>query len=111
MMVGRTIASMIASESIRMVFSAAPIGPCGSRIFIVEPESGTGGNATAARWFHGHTMTSIAFATASRYDCAKPPTFFRLLELRNWRDADARRRQRGHPGSIADAARIDHRIV
>ena len=32
--VGSTIASMIVSESIRMVFSAAPIGPCGSRIFI-----------------------------------------------------------------------------
>jgi len=41
-MVGRTIASMIASESIRMVFSAAPIGPCGSRIFIAEPGNGTG---------------------------------------------------------------------
>ena len=36
--VGRTIASMIASESIRMVLSAAPIGPCGSRMFIAEPE-------------------------------------------------------------------------
>ena len=34
MMVGTTIASMIAIESIRMVFSAAAIGPCGSRIFI-----------------------------------------------------------------------------
>src|SRR4051794_29488436 len=33
-MVGSTIASMIASESTRMDFSAAPIGPCGSRMFI-----------------------------------------------------------------------------
>jgi hypothetical protein len=32
--VGKTIASMIPTESIRMVFWAAPIGPCGSRIFI-----------------------------------------------------------------------------
>ena len=36
-MVGSTIASMIAMESIRMVLSAAPIGPCGSRMFIAEP--------------------------------------------------------------------------
>src|SRR5258707_6903540 len=47
--VGSTIASMIASESIRMVFSATPIGPCGSRIFIAEPENGTGNNGVAAR--------------------------------------------------------------
>src|SRR5882757_4272253 len=38
MMVGTTIASMIATESIRMVLSAAPMGPCGSRIFIAEPD-------------------------------------------------------------------------
>jgi hypothetical protein len=30
---------MIPTESIRMVFSAAPIGPCGSRIFIARPET------------------------------------------------------------------------
>ena len=48
MMVGSTIASMIATESIRMVFSAAPIGPCGSRMFIAEPELGTRTNAAAA---------------------------------------------------------------
>jgi hypothetical protein len=30
-MVGSTIASMIATESIGMAVSAAPIGPCGSR--------------------------------------------------------------------------------
>src|SRR5580704_4016086 len=34
MMVGITIASMIAIESIRIVLSAAVIGPCGSRMFI-----------------------------------------------------------------------------
>src|ERR1700760_2628408 len=39
MMVGITIASMIAIESMRMVFSAAPIGPCGSRMFIGAPNS------------------------------------------------------------------------
>src|SRR5258705_13832326 len=33
-MVGSTIASMIAIESIKIVLSAAAIGPCGSRIFI-----------------------------------------------------------------------------
>src|SRR5580704_2253303 len=33
-MVGSTIASMIAIESIRICLSAAAIGPCGSRIFI-----------------------------------------------------------------------------
>jgi hypothetical protein len=38
-MVGNTIASMIAMESIRMVLSAAAIGPCGSRIFIAEPSN------------------------------------------------------------------------
>src|ERR1700722_9491310 len=32
--VGKTIASMIAIESIRMTLSAAATGPCGSRIFI-----------------------------------------------------------------------------
>ena len=32
--VGSTIASMIAIESIRMVLSAAATGPCGSRMFI-----------------------------------------------------------------------------
>ena len=32
--VGKTIASMIAIESIRMTFSAAATGPCGSRMFI-----------------------------------------------------------------------------
>src|SRR6185437_2836794 len=37
MMVGTTIASMMATESIRMVFSAAATGPCGSRIFIGAP--------------------------------------------------------------------------
>src|SRR5580704_19694757 len=59
MIVGSTIASMIATESIRMVFSAAPIGPCGSRMFIAEPYHGTGANAAAAgtfpgRWKRGH---------------------------------------------------------
>src|ERR1700748_1986407 len=34
MMVGTTIASMIAIESIRIVLSAAATGPCGSRIFL-----------------------------------------------------------------------------
>src|ERR1700719_4332724 len=33
-MVGTTIASMIAIESIRIILSAAAIGPCGSRMFI-----------------------------------------------------------------------------
>src|SRR5260221_11670813 len=46
-MVGSTIASMIASESIRMVLSAAPIGPCGSRVFIAAPENGTAINGAA----------------------------------------------------------------
>src|SRR6201994_1957557 len=36
-MVGSTIASMMAIESIRIVFSAAAIGPCGSRMFIGAP--------------------------------------------------------------------------
>src|SRR5258708_14939250 len=48
---GITIASMIASESIRMVLSAAPIGPCGSRIFIAAPENGTAINGAADRRF------------------------------------------------------------
>jgi hypothetical protein len=39
-MVGSTIASMIASESIRMVLSAAPIGPCGSRMHHRTPRIG-----------------------------------------------------------------------
>src|ERR1700749_1160799 len=34
MMVGTTIASMIAIESIRIILLAAAIGPCGSRMFI-----------------------------------------------------------------------------
>src|SRR3954454_8873045 len=50
--VGTTIASMIATESIRIVASAAPIGPCGSRIFIAAPENGTATNGEAARRFH-----------------------------------------------------------
>src|SRR5579872_2525971 len=33
-MVGTTIASMMAIESIRMVFSAAATGPCGSKMFM-----------------------------------------------------------------------------
>src|SRR5215212_10711613 len=52
MIVGTTIASMIATESIRIVASAAPIGPCGSRIFIAAPENGTATNGEAARRFH-----------------------------------------------------------
>src|SRR5215212_8768732 len=52
MIVGTTIASMMATESIRMVLSAAPTGPCGSRIFIAEPENGTATNGAAARRFH-----------------------------------------------------------
>src|SRR3954447_23961845 len=38
-MVGTTIANMIATESIRIVRSAAAIGPCGSRIFIGAPRN------------------------------------------------------------------------
>src|SRR5712671_5036848 len=60
--VGSTIASMIVSESIRMVFSTAPIGPCGSRIFIAEPENGTRHNGAADRTFRGHEITWIVFA-------------------------------------------------
>src|SRR4051795_11276578 len=51
-MVGNTIASMIATESIRIVASAAPIGPCGSKIFIAEPRNGTATNGNAAPRFH-----------------------------------------------------------
>src|SRR5689334_19771311 len=51
-MVGSTIASMIATESIRIVASAAPIGPCGSKIFIAEPENGTATNDAWPRKFH-----------------------------------------------------------
>ena len=36
--VGRTIASMIPTETIRIGFSAAPIGPRGSRMFITRIE-------------------------------------------------------------------------
>src|SRR5579872_1408447 len=35
-MVGTTIASMMAIESIRMVFSAAATGPCGSKMFMKD---------------------------------------------------------------------------
>src|SRR5215208_3503230 len=51
--VGTTIANMIATESIRMVLSAAPIGPCGSRIFIAAPENGTATNGAVSWRFHG----------------------------------------------------------
>src|SRR5947209_9896366 len=37
MTVGMTIASMIASELRRMIFSAAPIGPCGSSMSALQP--------------------------------------------------------------------------
>ena len=38
-MVGKTIASMIATESIKIVASAAATEPWGSKIFIAEPEN------------------------------------------------------------------------
>src|SRR5262249_57525559 len=51
--VGSTIASMIAIESIRIVFWAAAIGPCGSRMFIGErlpiPSSSEKSSAIARR--------------------------------------------------------------
>src|SRR5258708_36037531 len=50
-MVGSTIASMIASESIRMVFSGAAMGLCGSRRSIPAPENGTAINGAADRRF------------------------------------------------------------
>src|SRR6267142_6178282 len=56
--VGRTIASMIASESIRMVLSAAPIGPCGSRMFIAEPEDRIADYGAAAPRFCRHNHVS-----------------------------------------------------
>src|SRR5579862_7740688 len=62
--VGSTIASMMATESIRMVFSAAPIGPCGSRIFIAEPKHGTLGKAAAARMFLNNGLDLCAGASA-----------------------------------------------
>src|SRR5260370_21959381 len=67
--VGRTIASMIASESIRMVLSAAPIGPFGSRIFISEPENGTPYNSAPAPTFRVHKITPVLF---SSHRCCEP---------------------------------------
>src|SRR5258708_38721347 len=102
---------MIASESIRMVFSAAPIGPCGSRIFIAEPENGAGNNGVAARTRRSFRTSSIALprtvatAVLNREPCSQS------FELRNYRDAYARRRRGGYPGSLADPARIDRSIV
>src|SRR5260370_4407518 len=76
-MVGSTIASIMASESIRMVFSAAPIGPCGSRIFIAEPKNGTGDNAAAPPTFYGRQSSWTAppqtagTTVRSRYRCSR----------------------------------------
>jgi hypothetical protein len=54
-----------------MVFSATPIGPCGSKIFIAEPENGTRYNGAAARTFRGHKLTWIEFAADRCCDRAK----------------------------------------
>src|SRR6267154_3217765 len=70
--VGRTIASMIAIESIRMVLSAAPIGPCGSRIFIAEPENEAADYGTAApRFRRRNHMTRIDERLAQPCEVAK----------------------------------------
>src|SRR5947209_6775714 len=47
--VGTTMASMIASESIRMVLSAIPIGPCGSRTAGWHAAKAIGAMTTAQR--------------------------------------------------------------
>src|SRR5688572_10411524 len=45
--VGTTIASMIATEPVKMDFWATPTGPCGSSTPILQPDS-TSAQATAA---------------------------------------------------------------
>src|SRR5882757_3404471 len=71
--VGRTIASMIAIESIRMVLSAAPIGPCGSRIFIAEPENEAADYGTAApRFRRRNHMTRIDERLAQPCEVSSP---------------------------------------
>src|SRR3977135_829669 len=84
--VGSTIASMIASESIRMVFSAAPIGPCGSRIFIAEPENGTRHDGAAARTFRGLRISWIALPRTVATTARSREPSSQSLELRNHRD-------------------------
>jgi hypothetical protein len=48
-MVGVTIASMIATESMRMDFSAAPIGPCGPNMPVVQAGSASEHTTIAVR--------------------------------------------------------------
>src|SRR5258708_8044474 len=101
---------MIASESIRMVFSAATIGPCGSRILIAEPENGTRHDGAAARTFRGLRISWIALPRTVATTARSREPSSQSLELRNHRDANARRRRRGDPGSIADPARTNDHI-
>src|SRR5664279_3714392 len=78
-MVGTTIASMIATESIRMVLSSAPIGPCGSRMFIGKPEYATGEpewncyQRRRRREVPRHHDTRMAFANRPRRVIPLPP--------------------------------------
>jgi hypothetical protein len=48
-MVGATIASMIPVESIRIDFSAAPIGPCGLNMPMLQPETASEPTAIAVK--------------------------------------------------------------
>src|SRR6476661_711089 len=102
---------MIASESIRIVFSAAPIGPCGSKIFIAEPENGTDDNGVAARTFRSFRTSSIAFPRTAATTVRNRESCSQSFELRNHRGAYARRRWGRYPRSVADPARIDRHIV
>src|SRR6476659_8452614 len=102
---------MIASESIRIVFSAAPIGPCGSKIFIAEPENGTGDSGVAAQTFRSFRKSSIVLPRTVATTVRNREPCSQSLELRNHRGTYARRRRGRYPRSVADPARIDHHIV
>jgi hypothetical protein len=69
-MVGATIASMIAIESIRIDFSAAPIGPCGARI-PVQPDSA-----------REHSMIAVRHPAIRNFDLVECIPKFRRLP--NW---------------------------
>src|ERR1700692_72753 len=111
-MVGTTIASIIATESIRMVLLAAPIGPCGSRMFIAEPENGTRHNDDVPPEVPLYKVATIAFAKSTAATAVRTRKFSpALLELRNGRDGDVGLRQRRHFGGVANPARINRHIV
>src|SRR5437588_364675 len=101
--VGRTIASMIASESIRPALSAARSAAVGQ---------GYSSPNQKMEPLRVRCRKHADLIEADRWrNRAKSRGLFALLELRNHRDGDTWRRQRSYLGCVADPAGIDRHII